>query len=257
MRGLRAIVVFSAALVSITCGCDQSAPNSNANSSVSPPPAKPTAESSKSPPPATQPSNEDLNALRSMVKNDEKPGTAAGLPPGHPPISGGDAPKPAAAARPSATSDLKFDAPMDWKPVPPRSAMRKAQYAIPKAEGDGEDAEVLIFYFGPGEGGRTADNLARWRGQFTTSDGKPLPDDAGKEEKLEAGGHKVSILDVTGRYAPGAMPGAPDTGPRDNFRMIAAVIETPSGPWFVKVTGPAKTMEANREAIRKFVTTAQ
>lgn len=261
MRGM-SITKLAAVLIGTTLvifGCEQapsssgqSGSQSNTNGSK---PAAPAANTS-------QPSSEDLSALRTMVKGDEKPAadsSTAALPPGHPPIpgrgasgSGAVAPPPAASA-----SDLKFEAPVDWKPVPPPSAMRKAQYAIPHVEGDSEDGEVVLFYFGPGEGGATADNLARWRGQFTTADGGALPADASKEEKLDAGGLKVTLLDVSGRFAPGAMPGMQATGPRDNYRMLAAVIETPHGPWFVKVTGPANTIEKNRDAIRTFITSAK
>lgn len=254
MHSLRTIVLIWVGAALMVVGCDQSPSNPSTNSSAKSAPASPKPAAA---PASSQPSSDDLTALRSMVKSDEKPSANPNLPAGHPPIPAGDAPKPAPAARPTGGAELKFEAPSEWKPVPPRSSMRKAQYAIPKAEGDGEDAEVVIFYFGPGEGGKTADNLARWRGQFTAADGKPLPDDAGKEEKLEAGGLKIVILDVSGRFAPGAMPGMADPGPRDNYRMIAAVIETANGPWFVKVTGPAKTIEAHSDAIRKFVTTAK
>jgi hypothetical protein len=31
-------------------------------------------------------------------------------------------------------------------------------------------------------------------------------------------------------------------GPKANYRMLGAIAETKSGPWFIKLTGPAKTV---------------
>lgn len=231
--------------------CDQSPQKPAQNSGA----ASTSHGNQSAPAAAAQPSAEDLSALRSMVKSDDKPTGTAALPPGHPPIPGADSSTAASPPRQPAAgmNELNFSPPMDWKPVPPRSSMRKAQYALPRVEGDSEDGELVIFYFGPGEGGATADNIARWRGQFTQADGSPLPESAGSEEKFEAGGFRISLLDVSGRYAPGAMPGMPDPGPRNDFRMFAAVIETPHGPWFIKATGPERTMAAQREAVLEFL----
>jgi hypothetical protein len=198
---------------------------------------------------ASQPSSAELAALRSFVGGDQKP-DATGLPPGHPPIPRSSPPRMSA---PTGGIELKFTAPENWKSTPPINTMRKAQYLLPRSEGDSEDAELVVYYFGPGEGGNVSDNLERWRGQMTQADGSPLPASAAKEEHFEANGLKIALLDVSGRFAPGPMPGIADVGPRDAYRMFAAVIQTSAGPWFVKATGPGRTMEANRQAMRDFV----
>ena len=36
-------------------------------------------------------------------------------------------------------------------------------------------AEVVVYFFGKGQGGNVDANLARWKGQFSTSDGSPFP----------------------------------------------------------------------------------
>jgi hypothetical protein len=227
-------------------GCDKEQPNS--------PPVPPTASTETRT--DAQPRTKDLAALRSFVVDDKQ--NSQILPEGHPPISQSAVPRePRRPVQTDAVSNLKFDAPGDWKPQTPRSTMRKAQYVLPRTEGDAEDGELVVYYFGPGEGGNVVDNLERWRGQFTQADGSPLPDDAVREERFETSGLKVALLDVSGRYAPGAMPGMPETGPRDGFRMYAAVIETSGGPWFVKATGPARTMDQQREAVRTFLSSAK
>ncbi|MFO0837587.1 MAG: hypothetical protein U1D55_03610 [Phycisphaerae bacterium] len=168
------------------------------------------------------------------------PPAASGLPSGHPPVAG-------------AGQTLKFEAPETWKSTPPRSAMRRAQYVLPRAAADSDDGELVVFYFGPGDGGTVAANLERWRAQFTDDAGQPLGADAGSETTFQANSLTVTMLDVTGRYAPGAMPGMEEVGPRENQRMLAAVVQTPGGPWFFKATGPHATIGAQREALRKML----
>ncbi|GMU83883.1 MAG: hypothetical protein AMXMBFR47_37530 [Planctomycetota bacterium] len=196
-------------------------------------------------------------------------GGADALPPGHPPIDGGAAPAPAPApaaggALPpghpplgGAPAELKFDTPAGWTAQPPAAGMgRKAQYVISKVEGDPEDGEAVVFFFGTGQGGNVALNLDRWRGMFSGPDGAPLPAEAAKTETFEAGPMKITLLDVVGRYTPSSM-GRPQGGPKDNYRMLGAVIETPGGNWFVRATGPNATMEKNRAAMIEFLKSAK
>ncbi|MFN0135047.1 MAG: hypothetical protein ACKVS9_02905 [Phycisphaerae bacterium] len=252
-------VAVAFAMVAVLTGCD----SKPAGSALNKPPsaaAKPT---------GSQPSEADLAAVKTFI-DDKTTGTPTGaasaggaMPPGHPPTSASGAgarTTDTPAGHPpvgGAAAEVKFEAPADWTKQQPRSSMRKAQYGLPRVEGDSEDGELVVFYFGKGEGGPVRDNIERWKGQFKTADGKPLPGDASKEEKFEASGLPVSWLDVSGRYDPGQMPGVPATGPRDNFRMFAAVIETPGGTWFVKATGPAATMAKREESIRTYVKSAR
>jgi len=213
---------------------------------------------------------EDVAALRDFVqqRSGGAPAADAALPAGHPPINAAPPQQPAlpaghppiggAASAGASGGDLQFDAPDDWQAQPPSNAMRKAQYVLPRATGDGEDGELIVFYFGAGEGGSVQANLQRWRAMFQAPDGQALPEDAGSHEEFDVGGLKVSVLDVTGRYAPSPMmPGAPARAPADNHRMIAAVVTTAQGPYFFKATGPAATMERHADAIRASLRTVR
>jgi hypothetical protein len=152
---------------------------------------------------------------------------------------------------------LKFTAPPAWKEVQVTSSMRKAQFTLPKAGGDSEDGQLVVFYFGQGQGGGIGSNIDRWKGMFTTADGKPVSDDAVKRASMEVAGMKVTTVDVSGRYQDAPM-GRPDpAGPTSkDYRMLAAIVETPEGPWFFKATGPVATMAeqvANFDAFVKSV----
>ena len=54
---------------------------------------------------------------------------------------------------------------------------------------------------------------------------------------------KVTVLDVSGKYVAEMTPGSQTRYSKPGFRLKAAVVETAGGPYFVKLTGPAKTVE--------------
>jgi hypothetical protein len=119
--------------------------------------------------------------------------------------------------------------------------MRVAQYRLLKASGDTEDASVVLYYFGQGQGGSTAANIERWVGQMKQEDGSASKDKA-KEESLEANGLKIATVDISGTYVAETTPGSGTFQNKPGYRLRAAVIETPKGPYFVKLVGPEKTV---------------
>lgn len=146
---------------------------------------------------------------------------------------------------------LEWQAPEGWRSVPPASSMRKAEWALPKVEGDGEDASLVVFYFGSGQGGDVESNLDRWYGQFEQPDGRPTREVARLDHRTVSG-LRVTLADVTGTFR-GGMPGGPPAEPRPETRMLAAIVEAPSGPWFFKLVGPKRTVERWRASFDTFV----
>ena len=147
----------------------------------------------------------------------------------------------AMAAVLAAQGTLGFDAPKEWTVLPSTSSMRVAQYALARVAGDSEDAELIVYYFG-GTGGSVDANLDRWLGQVEQPDGKPSKAVA-KTTTMTSNGLQITVLDVSGRYIAETSPGSNTRLNKPGFRMKAAVIETAKGPYFVKLTGPAKTVE--------------
>jgi hypothetical protein len=141
---------------------------------------------------------------------------------------------------PAARHEITWTDPPGWQKVASPSAMRKATYRVPAAPKDSEDGEMAVFYFG-GEGGSTEANIQRWISQFSGV----KPSDIKRSQK-NVRGMSQTIVEVEGTYASG-MPGAPAT-PKAHYRLLGAVVETPAGPYFFKLTGPTKTVEAAREA---------
>lgn len=141
---------------------------------------------------------------------------------------------------------LHFDPPAAWIAAPASSPMRVAQFTLPKAEGDAEDAELTLFHFG-GAGGSVEANLERWTGQMLQPDGRRSADLA-TTTAFTAGDLMVTVLDVPGIYAAEVRPGSGMRYHKPDFRLKAAVVETPAGPFFFKLTGPADTVAAWDEA---------
>src|SRR5258705_1240025 len=118
---------------------------------------------------------------------------------------------------------LRFAHPSEWTRVPAPSDMRAAQFRVPKAGSDAEDAEAVLFFFGPGKGGGAQENLERWYGQMTQPDGKPSKD-AGTVVIKTVKNLKVTMLDLPGTYKGMPAPGAPATS-KDGYRLLAAAVE--------------------------------
>jgi hypothetical protein len=136
---------------------------------------------------------------------------------------------------------LRFAVPTAWTRVPAPSDVRAAQWRLPRAAGDAEDGEAILFFFGAGKGGGAAENLERWYGQFTPADGRAARD-AAVITKRTVHGLRVTSVDLAGAYR-----ATPLATPKPGFRLLAAVIEGSGGPWFLKVFGPEATVAEARD----------
>lgn len=139
------------------------------------------------------------------------------------------------------TGEVRFKAPEGWTVEKPSSSMRVAQYKLPKAEGDKEDGTLVLYYFGANQGGAPQANIDRWIGQIQQPDGSSSKEKA-KTESLTINGLKVTTVDVAGTYTAEMAPGSGSFHNSENYRLRAAVVETPKGNYFVKLAGPAKTI---------------
>ena len=154
-------------------------------------------------------------------------------------------------AQTPASGTLRFKAPAEWTVQSTTSSMRVAQFALPKADGDGEDGELVVYFFG-GTGGSVDANIERWVGQMQKPDGKPSKDVARRSER-KVNGLAVTLLDISGTYTAEVRPGATERHNKPGYRMRTAVITTPKGPYFVKAVGPAKTVERWNKAFDGFI----
>jgi hypothetical protein len=145
------------------------------------------------------------------------------------------------SAQTNTTGELRSKAPEGWMTEKTSSSMRVAQYKLPRVEGDKDDGSLVLYYFGSNQGGTAQANIDRWIGQMQQTDGSSSKDKA-KTETMTVNGLKVTTVDVTGTYTAEMAPGSGSFHNDENYRLRAAVIETPKGNYFVKLAGPAKTI---------------
>lgn len=157
------------------------------------------------------------------------------------------APKPGAAPpterHAEKVADLRWTDPPGWTRAPSPSAMRLATYRVPKAKGDPEDGEMTVFHFGAGNGGGIDANFDRWVSQFHGLDRSR----ALRTERTVQGLTEHVLEIVSGSFAASMRPGEPDA-PKSQFGLLGAIVETPGGAYFFKLTGPTKTLRAARDA---------
>lgn len=170
-------------------------------------------------------------------------GTAApSLPPGHPPIlSGGDM-----ASQTLPSSALAEAGNPTWT-VPPgweegkASSIRRGSWVVHGEQGQSADIAVTAF---PGDVGGPLANINRWRGQIGL--GAITEEEADSiTTKLEFNGLTAIVVDMTNeKLSPGATYA---------HRMLVATIAHEGNSWFVKMTGAAPLVGAQKEAFLEFV----
>ena len=152
-------------------------------------------------------------------------------------------------------SGITFTAPPEWKTVATSSSMRVAQYALPRAAGDTQDGELVVYYFG-GQGGTVDANIERWVGQMKQADGRPSSAVL-KRESRTVNGLKVTLVDLSGTYVAETSPGSGQLHNSPGFRMRAGYIETANGPYFIKLVGPAKTIGSFEKQFEAFLSSVK
>lgn len=136
--------------------------------------------------------------------------------------------------------------PGNWTVQPPIGQFRLSQYELPKATGDTRPSLFIVFHFA-GSGGSTEDNVKRWYSLMRQPDGKDTAEVAKRAEATREG-LKITSVDIPGTYLERPFPMSTEFVERPNYRMLAAVIETTGeggdGPYFLRIVGPAKTVDA-------------
>jgi hypothetical protein len=149
------------------------------------------------------------------------------------------------AQEPEKQPALRYKIPAGWVEEQRSSSMRVAQYKLPRTDTDTEDASLVLYYFGKGQGGTASANVERWASQMQQADGSKAKI---TEESFTANGLKVTTVDGAGTYVAETAPGSGEFLNKAGFRLRAAVVETPNGSYYVKLVGPEKTVTHWNEA---------
>ena len=125
-----------------------------------------------------------------------------------------------AQAKEIKTGALTLDIPDTWVQEKVRSAMRAAQFA----------------------------NIQRWIDQFVEK-GRDVKKDQG-----DSANGQYNLVNITGTYnKPFGPPFARQTKPAPGYQMLAITVNTPKGNYFLKLTGPVKTVTAAEEDMKKAI----
>ncbi|MEQ8787349.1 MAG: hypothetical protein RIC55_13670 [Pirellulaceae bacterium] len=157
----------------------------------------------------------------------------------------------AVSADDAKTSEVKLSdkvtlqVPASWKEVEPSSSFRKAQFSIPAVEGDDMPAEMAVFSFGGSAGGVDA-NVKRWIDQFEPK---------GRKAEVVMGDAMVGkyvLADLSGTYnMPVGPPIQRQTKAMPGSRVLAVILAAGEEVYFLKLSGPDKTVAAQADALRK------
>ncbi|MBI4716452.1 MAG: hypothetical protein HY763_01485 [Planctomycetes bacterium] len=129
-----------------------------------------------------------------------------------------------------------------------------AAYRLPKVEGDTADGSVRVTFF-PDMKGKDEMNIDRWLAQVKRPNGQPCGrEDARTTVKTVNNNIRVVIVDINGTLSTQMMGGG---GELPNQKMIAAIINDPAGPHFVKATGPHASITKWSESIYAFIESAR
>ena len=142
--------------------------------------------------------------------------------------------------------------PEGWtrKPTSGGAMAPVAVLELPAGDGDGP-ASVRITHF-PGMKGMNDANIGRWVGQVKGPDGQPMKREDAKVTTRTVGGATLTLVDVSGKVTAGDMLLTGAAG-IDNGRLIAVIVDHPKGPHFIKISGPASTLDSQSESITAFL----
>lgn len=138
---------------------------------------------------------------------------------------------------------LKLAIPKTWKQEDLSSSLRLAQFSFPPAEGETERGELAIF---PPFGGTNQQNIERWQKDFDAND---------RTVKLTSGSTSQGdyvFAEMSGTFMkPEGPPVLQKKKATPGYRMYGVIFNVKgTGNYFLKLTGPDKTVAAQADAFR-------
>jgi hypothetical protein len=106
-----------------------------------------------------------------------------------------------------------------------------------------------VYFFGQGQGGAVAPNMARWKAQFSNPDGSPVAEVVSRDT---TGPFPVTFAEYHGTYARGVGAGSAANA-QPNQTLVAGIAETPRGTLFIQLFGASADVAAARKDFVGFV----
>lgn len=121
-------------------------------------------------------------------------------------------------------ANFSLTIPDGWQEVPVANSMRIKQFKINKYP----DFEVVFSYFGNTDN-MIEENITRWRGQFSKED---------EYVELELQNKIPTGIKLLGTYKSKPFPMAEEFTESPGYGMLAAILPSNEGPYFIKFTAP-------------------
>ncbi len=139
---------------------------------------------------------------------------------------------------------LKSKVPAEWLQERPASKeFRLYQFRLPGS--NGADATLVVY---GGIGGTMRENVNRWKGMFSKVVGEVT------QKPFDLEGRDAALLDIQGTFNESDMMN-PQARPRlrPDYRMVAVHLDGKQGPFHIKLTGPAATVERHKQAFDEWL----
>jgi hypothetical protein len=120
-----------------------------------------------------------------------------------------------------------------WTPKPVTSTTHAADFA---SSADRNDAELIIYYFGERAAGAVDDSVDHWLDQIELADWKSSGFEA-TSGPVKFAGQDAAFMSMHRNAKPDQV-------------LLAAIIESPSGPYYFKLVGAKATVDAQTDAFR-------
>jgi hypothetical protein len=147
-------------------------------------------------------------------------------------------------AVPIEAGGLHLTVPKTWHSEKVASNFRKAQMKVPKAKGDSEDGDFVVYYF-EGGGGGIDPNIQRWVRSFQPT-GRKVKVTSGKSPQGE-----YVFVDLQGTWNKPIGPMVQQrTQEMPNARALSVILTTKEGNYYLRLTGPKATVDENSNAFR-------
>ncbi len=240
-------------LITLVCACEKQAPPTDqpkAAPDAEPNAATPASARATAQVPQSQPAGET-----------SAPGNTATstpvLPSGHPPISPDPATQqliPPPSGNTLDLTGLTMTIPEGWTrlAIKPGPFSAKAAFQLLGGAGDDAGCSVRVTH-SPGMKGKNDLNIQRWLSQVKQADGSTSTRDNAEVSTVARDDVTMTLLDVTG-VVNTSMDGT-GAGQTD-FRLIAAILDHPNGPHFIKISGDSVSMAKWADSISTFLKSA-
>jgi hypothetical protein len=144
---------------------------------------------------------------------------------------------------------LKSRAPADWVEEPPDDPAWYKQYRLEPIDENKAYARVRIYAPTKGQDDGADKCVKRWEGMFFPPQGMTM-EQVAKVRHLKVHGAPATFFSVRGDYK--GVPGD-DASPRQNYRLVGVYLETPKGPYIIRMFGPADTVAFYRKEFEGWV----